>query len=263
MLTSEDPFIGPGSSFYQLLLAQRGQTSISVPALSGISASLPHGTTVLALRFSGGVVMAGDRRATEGYSIAERDIRKVHAMDRTSAMAFAGTAGPCMEFARLFRIELEHYEKLEGVNLTLEGKANKLAQMIRGNFPLALQGLIVVPIFSGYDAVRQCGRIFKYDIAGGQYEEQEYCAVGSGGKDAKGTLKKRFKKNLGQEEAIFIAVESLCDAADSDVATGGADMLRDIYPTVTVLTAEGVSDIAETNIKGVAMRILEKQKEIG
>ena len=220
---------------------------------------IPHGTTVLALRYAEGVVMAGDRRATEGYSIAERRIQKVHNVDRACAVAFAGAAGPCLELTRLFQIELEHYEKLEGSELSLDGKANKLAQMIRGNLPMAMQGLVVVPILAGYDAQRGCGRIFKYDVTGGQYEELEYCAVGSGGKDAKGTLKKIFKKGLSQEDAIRAAVEALYDAADGDIATGGPDMVRGIFPTVKVVHLQGILDVSDDQVKTYVHEMIARQ----
>lgn len=254
----------PGSSFYQLLKARHPERFAPVADLPAggamdLSARVPHGTTVLALRFRDGAVIAGDRRATEGYTIAERDIQKVHATDHWSAIAFAGAAGPCMEFARLFRVELEHYEKLEGVELSMDGKANKMAQMIRGNLPLAMQGLVVVPIFVGYDVVSGYGRVFKFDIAGGQYEEQEFCAVGSGGKDAKGTLKKLFKKDLAQEEAVHVAIEALYDAADSDIATGGPDLVRGIYPIVKVITRDGVRDVAESTVKQGVEHIIQKE----
>ncbi|HEY7874888.1 MAG TPA: proteasome subunit beta, partial [Actinomycetota bacterium] len=192
----------------------------------------PEGTTVLAIRFTDGVIVAGDRRATEGFQIAHRSIEKVFAADDMSAVAIAGTAGPAVEMVRLLQTELEHYEKVEGERLSLEGKANKLGQMIRENLPAAMQGLAVVPIFAGFDEGRSHGRIFKYDITGGRYEEDDYHATGSGGKDARGTIKKRYRADLTRDEAITVAIEALFDAADEDVGTGGPDLMRGIYPTV-------------------------------
>ena len=220
---------------------------------------VPHGTTILALRYADGVVIAGDRRATEGYSISERRIEKVHNADMYSAVAIAGAAGPCLEMTRLFRIELEHYEKLEGAELSMDGKANKLAQMIKGNLPMAVQGLVVIPIYAGYDTRRGVGRIFKYDIAGGQYEEIEYYAVGSGGRDARGTLKKIYKKDLNRESAIQVALESLYDAAEADVATGGPDLIRGIFPTIKVINSQGVSDVSDEQIKGLLEEMIHRQ----
>ena len=211
--------------------------------------NLPHGTTVLSLLYDGGAIVAGDRMATEGYSVAERRIEKVHAVDDMSVMAIAGAAGPCMEMIRLFRVELEHYEKLEGVTLSMEGKASKLGAMIKGNLPMAMQGLIVMPIFAGYDKKKGTCRIYKYDVAGGQYDETEYHSIGSGGKEARSALKKIFKKNLSRDEAIGVAIEALYDASEADIATGGPDFIRGIFPTVKVIDKNGVVSLPDDDIK--------------
>jgi proteasome beta subunit len=245
-------FSSSESSFHQLLKSEHPAFFMPPSSEGGkntIPLSVPHGTTVLALKFRDGVIVAGDRRATEGYSIAERRIEKVHAVDDTSVIAIAGAAGPCMEMVRLLRIELEHYEKIEGTKLSMEGKASKLAWMIKGNLPMAMQGLVVMPLFAGFDAKRGCCRIYKYDIAGGQYEEADYYAIGSGGKDARGSMKKIFKKDLNQEEAVVVAVEALYDAAEADVATGGPDWVRGIFPIVKVITKEGVLTISDEVLK--------------
>ena len=165
---------------------------------------MPHGTTVLALRYRDGVIMAGDRQASEGYQVAHRRIEKIFKSDDLSGVGIAGAAGPAMEMARLFQTELEHYEKVEGENLSLDGKANRLGQMIRMNLPMAMQGLVVVPIFAGFDERAGIGRLFKYDVTGGRYEETDYFAQGSGGKDARDSLKKRFRRDLGREEAVRV-----------------------------------------------------------
>jgi proteasome beta subunit len=191
------------------------------------------------------VVIAGDRQATEGYTVASRRIEKVYATDDFSAIAIAGAAGPCIEMVRLFQTELAHYEKLEGVGLSLEGKANRLAQMIRANLPLAMQGLVVVPIFAGYDPPRGEGRIYKYDVAGGRYEEIDYYAIGSGGSHARASLKKLYRSNLPEAEALRTALEALYDAADEDTGTGGPDFIRRIFPSVKLVTREGARDVPE------------------
>jgi proteasome beta subunit len=259
------PYNDWGSSFHQWMASQHPHLlpAFAPETLRGRHDFLqvPHGTTVLALRCADGAVIAGDRRATEGYSIAERRIQKVHNVDRACVVAFAGAAGPCLELTRLFQIELEHYEKLEGAGLSMEGKANKLAQMVRGNLSMAMQGMVVVPILAGFDDQRGCGRIFKYDVAGGQYEELEYCSVGSGGKDARGTLKKIFKKDASREEAVRIAVEALYDAAEGDIATGGPDLIRGIFPTVKVIQTEGILDVSDDQIKNCVHEIVTRQTE--
>jgi len=216
---------------------------------------VPIGTTVLALRYRDGVIVAGDRQATEGYQVASRRIEKVYAADDHSAIAIAGAAGPCLEMARLFQTELAHYEKLEGMVLSLEGKANKLAQMIRANLPLAMQGLIVVPIFVGYDLKRDEGRIYKYDLAGGRYEEAEYHAIGSGGKDARATMKKLYRSAMDEAEAVHLSVEALYDAADEDTGTGGPDFVRRIFPSVKLVTRTGIQDVPEDRVASLCEAI--------
>lgn len=253
------PVHGPGSSFSEVLrssapdLLDRAKPDTPVHA--------PEGTTVLALRFGEGVIVAGDRRATEGFQIAHRSIEKVFAADDMSAVAIAGAAGPAVEMVRLLQTELEHYEKVEGERLSLEGKANKLSQMIRANLPAAMQGLVVVPLFAGFDDRRGIGRIFKYDVTGGRYEEDDYHATGSGGKDARSSLKKRFRHDLARDEAVKIAIEALFDAADEDVGTGGPDLMRGIYPTVVAITAEGMVEIAEDEIRRLFEELMDERRD--
>jgi proteasome beta subunit len=252
------PLHGPGSSFSDVLKAT-GANEHKPDLTQQVHA--PEGTTVLAIRFTDGVIVAGDRRATEGFQIAHRSIEKVFAADDMSAVAIAGTAGPAVEMVRLLQTELEHYEKVEGERLSLEGKANKLGQMIRENLPAAMQGLAVVPIFAGFDEGRSHGRIFKYDITGGRYEEDDYHATGSGGKDARGTIKKRYRADLTRDEAITVAIEALFDAADEDVGTGGPDLMRGIYPTVAVITQEGITDIPEAEIQTLFEQLISDRRE--
>ncbi len=210
--------------------------------------SVRHATTVVALRFSEGIVMAGDRRATEGHAIAHRAMEKVFPADRYSAVAIAGAAGFAVEMVRLFQTQLEHYEKVEGVTLSLEGKANQLAQMVRGHLPLAMQGLAVVPLFAGYDTARRVGRIFTYDVTGGHYEEADFQATGSGGRDARTTIKLGFRDGLSRDDAVELAVQALYEAADEDSATGGPDLVRGIYPLVAVVTERGYEEVPEAEV---------------
>jgi proteasome beta subunit len=245
----------PNPSFIDLV--RRTDPGLLPRAHEGATApALPHGTTILSLRFAGGIVMAGDRRATEGYSIADRRMEKVYAADRHSAVAIAGAAGPAIDMVRLLQLELEHYEKLEGEQLSLEGKANRLATMIKTNFPMAMQGIVVVPIFAGYDVRRAQGRIFRYDAIGGRYEETEYHATGSGGTHARGTLKKRFRPDADQATAVRAAVEALMDAAEEDAATGGPDLGRGIFPIVALVTAEGYETATDDELRAVTQELL-------
>lgn len=252
------PVHGPGSSFSELL---KHQAPDKLPQRElDRQVEAPEGTTVLALRFAEGVIMAGDRRATEGFQIAHRSIEKVFEADEHSAVGIAGSAGPAIEMVRLFQTELEHYEKVEGERLTLEGKANKLSQMIRANLPAAMQGLVVVPIFAGFDEGKGDGRIFKYDVTGGRYEEDDYHATGSGGKDARSSLKKRFRLDLTRDEAVKIAIEALFDAADEDVGTGGPDLMRNIFPTVVAITAQGMIEFADTEIRRLFEELISERQ---
>lgn len=253
-----------GSSFFDLV---RRQEPSLLPqfGLVGLEPKeslppLPTGTTVLALRYQEGVVIAGDRQATEGYQVASRRIEKVYTTDDHSAIAIAGAAGPCIEMVRLFQTELAHYEKLEGMGLSLEGKANKLAQMVRANLPLAIQGLVVIPIFVGYDLRRGEGRIFKYDVAGGRYEETDYYAIGSGGKDARSSLKKLYRTGAEEGGAVHLALEALYDAADEDTGTGGPDFVRGIFPSVKLVTRAGIRDIPQERVASECEAIVTGRK---
>lgn len=218
---------------------------------------LPKGTTVLALKYREGVVIAGDRQATEGTQIATRRIEKVFKADQHSAVAIAGVAGPCLELARLFQTELEHYEKLEGVELSTEGKANKLAQMVKMNLPMALQGLVVIPIFVGYDLKREEGKIYKYDVTGGRFEEADYHATGSGGAHARATMKKVYHADADEAGAIQTALDALFDAADEDTGTSGPDFVRGIFPTVKTVTSRGIVDVEDDRLRAVCQSIVE------
>ena len=264
----------PCSSFYQFLTTQRPellpmarwetfshqQGSTEIP-LSNRLPPWPHGTTVLALTYQHGVLIAGDRRATEGYQIAATRMDKVFQTDEFSAMAIAGAAGPCVEMAKLFRIELEHYEKLDGKPLTCEGKATRLGYMVKANFPMVMQGLVVIPLFVGFDQKRETGRLFKYDITGGRYEDTEFHAVGSGGKDAKLTLKEHFRKHLPEDKAIRVAIRALSNAAEEDVGTGGPDLLRKIFPLVKLVDSQGVRDVEESILATVCQELLSQEQE--
>jgi proteasome beta subunit len=256
------------SSFMDLLRAHSPE-QVGVPPLpeSRPAPADPHGrpgvpigTTILAIRYAEGVVVAGDRQATEGYQVAHRRIEKVYKSDDHSAVAIAGAAGPSIEMARLFQTELEHYEKVEGDGLSLEGKANKLGQMIRMNLPAAMQGLVVVPIFAGFDLKRGDGRIFKYDITGGRYEETDYYATGSGGKDARTTLKKLYRAGCSREEALHMAAEALFDAAEEDVGTGGPDPVHGVYPTMKVITVAGFAEVPEAEVRRHCDAIIEARR---
>jgi proteasome beta subunit len=222
-----------------------------------------HGTTVAALRFADGVVMAGDRRATEGHSIAHRAMEKVFPADRFSAVAIAGAAGPAVEMVRLFQTQLEHYEKVEGVVLSLEGKANQLGQMVRDHLPMAMQGLAVVPLFAGFDLARGTGRIFTYDVTGGHYEETEHNATGSGGRDARTTIKLGYRVGLSRDAAVELAIEALYEAADEDSATGGPDVVRGIYPLVATVTADGYQAVADTEVAERFATLIERRQAEG
>ncbi|MBM9622564.1 proteasome subunit beta [Streptomyces zhihengii] len=255
-------FLTPGSSSFMDFLGAHSPDLLpgnrALPPVQG-AIEAPHGTTIVATTFPGGVVLAGDRRATMGNMIAQRDIEKVFPADEYSAVGIAGTAGLAVEMVKLFQLELEHFEKVEGVQLSLEGKANRLSTMIRSNLGLAMQGLAVVPLFAGFDVDREKGRIFSYDVTGGRSEETGYAATGSGSIFARSAMKKLYRDDLTEQEATTLVVQALYDAADDDSATGGPDVARRIYPIVTVITDEGYRRLTEEESSGIASSILERR----
>jgi proteasome beta subunit len=248
----------PGSSSFTEFLSAAAPDLL--PSGATTSIDVPHGTTIVAALFAGGVVMAGDRRATAGNLIAQRDIEKVFAADDYSLVGIAGTAGMAIEIVRLYQVELEHYEKIEGTQLTLDGKANRLATMIRGNLAQALQGLAVVPLFAGFDTdvadTTNAGRIYSFDVTGGRYPEQYFHAVGSGSLFARGSLKKLWRPALDRAGVIRVVVEALYDAADDDSATGGPDITRGIYPVVMLATATGTERVGNEELEATVRDIL-------
>jgi proteasome beta subunit len=234
---------------------------LSRTAAPGIGDLSPHGTTIVAAAFPGGVVVAGDRRATMGNIIAQRDIEKVFAADEFSIIGIAGAAGLAVELVGLFQVELEHYEKIEGAPLSLVGKANRLATMIRLNLGLAMQGLVVVPLFAGWDETTQEGRIFSYDATGGRYEEHAFFSVGSGSVFARGSLKKLYRPDFDANEATMAVIQALYDAADDDSATGGPDMTRKIFPVVLAATGDGVQRMSDERIAEMIGRLMASRAE--
>jgi proteasome beta subunit len=240
-----DPVEDPGSNFPELL--RRVGLGTSAVAAGG-ELTVPHATTCVALTYADGVVMAGDRRATAGNLISHRSMEKVVQADHYSGVAIAGAAGPAMEMIRLFQLQLEHYEKVEGSFLSLEGKANQLSMMVRSNLPAAMQGMVVVPLFAGFDVRRDVGRLFAYDVTGGRYEERDYIATGSGSLHAGTVIKVGFRTDMSRDDAILLACRALWEAADADSATGGPDLLRGIYPTVATVTAAGWERVSDEEL---------------
>jgi proteasome beta subunit len=217
---------------------------------------LPHATTIVAVSCERGVVLAGDRRATMGSMIAKRDVEKIFRSDEFSAMGFAGTGSLGLEFSRLFSVELEHYEKMEGRQLSLEGKANQLAAMVRGNISGAMQGLVWIPLFAGYDENSGTGRIFSYDPVGGPYEEYRFYSIGSGSVFARGSLKKLYRDDMPVEDAVLACVQALYDAADDDSATGGPDVSRRIFPVVATITGDGFRRLPDAEAAEYAQQVV-------
>lgn len=248
-----DPGDDPGSSFPELLRRVGFDGGAEPSEMGGVD--VPHATTCVALRCADGVVMAGDRRATSGNLISHRSMEKVVQADGFSGVAIAGAAGPAMEMIRLFQLQLEHYEKVEGSSLSLEGKANQLSMMVRGNLPAAMQGMVVMPIFAGFDQRRSVGRLWAYDVTGGRYEEREYVATGSGSLHAGTVIKVGFRSDMATGDAVDLAVRSLWEAADADSATGGPDALRGIYPIVATVTADGWTPVGDDDLSARFERI--------
>src|ERR671919_896615 len=236
----------PGPSFAELLRRTGNAPAVPTSAVEGLT----HGTTVAAVRFADGVVMAGDRRATSGHLISHRTMEKVFPADRHSGVAIAGAAGPAVEMVKLFQLQLEHYEKVEGAELSLDGKANQLAGMVRSHLPAALQGFAVVPLFAGFDTKRGTGRLFEYDVTGGRYEESEFAATGSGSLHAGTVIKIGYKPDLDRDAAIELAINALFQAADEDAATGGPDPVGGVFPGVATITPHRVARLEDEDVAG-------------
>jgi proteasome beta subunit len=257
-------YMTPGtSSFAQFLNGQAPELlpGHQAPWPANLADQVRHGTTVVAATYPGGVVMAGDRRATMGNVIAQRDIEKVFPADEYSCVAMAGAAGLGVEMIRLFQTELEHYEKIEGSTLSLDGKANRLAGLLRGNLGMAMQGLAVVPLFAGFDLDTGEGRIFSYDVTGGRYEEHAFYGVGSGSVFARGALKKLYRDDMSEVDCVTATIQALYDAADDDSATGGPDLTRRIFPVVAVVTSDGYRRLPDADISETADRVLAARME--
>ena len=260
-LTAE--YLRVGSSSFHDFVRRVAPDVLPSPgtAVAGVGDLTAHGTTIVAATFPDGVVMAGDRRATMGNIIAQRDIEKVFPADEFSMIGIAGAAGIAVELVGLFQVELEHYEKLEGAPLSMVGKANRLATLIRMNLGMALQGLVVVPLFAGWDLAAEEGRIFSYDATGGRYEEHAFFSVGSGSVFARGSLKKLYRADLGADQATMAVIQALYDAADDDSATGGPDLTRKIFPVVLMATADGVSRVSDSQVAEMVSDMMEGRNE--
>jgi proteasome beta subunit len=260
-------FFAPGTSSFSDFLSSAAPELLPGARLNAATTPLtvdaPHGTTIVAVTHTTGVILAGDRRATMGNVIAQRAMEKVFQADEFSAVGIAGTAGVAIELVRLFQVELEHYEKLEGTTLSLEGKANRLSLLIRNNLPMAMQGLAVVPMFAGYDLEEadpaRAGKIFSYDVTGGRYDERNFYSVGSGSINARGALKKLFRDDFTEAEAVTACVQALYDAADEDSATGGPDLTRRIYPVITSVTSDGFRRLSEEEVAQVTERVVNER----
>ena len=248
----------PGPSFLDVLKRAGSESALTDLPREIQPHEITHGTTVVAIRYADGVAMAGDRRATAGNFISHRTMEKVFPADRHSGVAIAGAAGPAIEMVKLFQLQLEHYEKVEGAQLSLEGKANQLAQMVRGHLPAAMQGFAVVPLFAGYDTKRGTGRLFEYDVTGGRYEESDFAATGSGSMHAGTVIKIGYKPDLDRNAVIELAINALFQAADEDAATGGPDLVRGIYPVVATITADGFTRLGDEEVASRFRALLDR-----
>ena len=246
----------PGPNFIALV----DNMGVPTPTQGNLIDELPHGTTCVAIKFDSGVIIAGDRRATSGHHISHRTMEKVFPADEFSGIAIAGAAGPALEMVRLFQLQLEHYEKVEGKSLSLDGKANQLSQMIRQNLSFAMQGLAVLPIFAGFDTRIGSGRLFQFDVAGGKYEEASFAATGSGSVHATTVIKMSYQDELDESSGVELVANALFEAADEDAATGGPDLIRDVYPIIAKITEEGYEPIPDNDVASVFTSIINERR---
>ena len=245
----------PGPSFAALIQ----EYGIEPLTLQNPIDNLAHGTTCVAIRFKDGVVLAGDRRATSGHHISHRTLDKVFQSDTYSGVAISGAAGPAIEMVKLFQLQLEHYEKVEGKSLSLEGKANQLSTMIRQNLPAAMQGMVVIPLFAGFDLRERIGRIFQYDVTGGRYEEKSFATTGSGSLHATTVIKLGFQSELSSADATQLAANAIFEASEEDSATGGPDLIRDVFPTISLITQDGYSAVPHSDVSLIFNKIIENR----
>jgi proteasome beta subunit len=259
-------FLAAGSSSFTDFLTMAAPellpAAADLTAVGSAGQELPHGTTIVAAVCAGGVVMAGDRRVTAGNMIAQRDFEKVFRSDEFSCVGIAGAVGVAVDMVRLFQVELEHYEKLEDRSLSLEGKANRLAGLVKGNLGIAMQGLVAVPILAGYDEEARRGRIFSYTADGGRYEEQRFASIGSGSVFARGALKKLYRDDMPAEDVVLACMQALYDAADDDSATGGPDVSRRIFPVVAIVTADGFERLSEEDAGRYALAVVHERMQL-
>jgi proteasome beta subunit len=257
-------FLAAGSSSFADFLTTAAPDLLPAQREAGaaLGHDLPHATTIVAAICEGGVVMAGDRRATSGNMISQRDMEKVFPGDEYSCVGISGVAGIGVDLVRLFQVELEHYEKLEGRSLSLEGKANRLAGLVRGNLMGAMQGLVAVPILAGFDEEVRHGRIFTYDVAGGRYEEQRFSSIGSGSVFARGSLKKLYRDGMSVEDVVLACMQALYDAADDDSATGGPDVSRRIFPVVATVTEDGFERLSDEAAGRYALAVVNERMQL-
>ncbi len=246
----------PGPNFLALV----DDVGIQNAVRSSLIDDLPHGTTCVAIKYDSGVILAGDRRATSGHQISHRTMEKVFPADQYSGIAIAGAAGPALEMVRLFQLQLEHYEKVEGKSLSLDGKANQLSQMIRQNLPQAMQGLAVIPIFAGFDLRQSTGRLFQFDVTGGRYEEANYASTGSGSVHATTVIKMGYEDQLQESQAVELAANAIFEAADEDSATGGPDLIRDLYPIIAKISVDGYEAVPTNDVSTIFGTIIDSRR---
>ena len=246
----------PGPNFLALV----DDVGIQNAVRSSLIDDLPHGTTCVAIKYDSGVILAGDRRATSGHHISHRTMEKVFPADQYSGIAIAGAAGPALEMVRLFQLQLEHYEKVEGKSLSLDGKANQLSQMIRQNLPQAMQGLAVIPIFAGFDLRQSTGRLFQFDVTGGRYEEANYASTGSGSVHATTVIKMGYEDQLQESQAVELAANAIFEAADEDSATGGPDLIRDLYPIIAKISVDGYEAVPTNDVSTIFGSIIDSRR---
>ncbi|MDT0320265.1 proteasome subunit beta [Streptomyces millisiae] len=257
-------FLTPGSSSFLDFLKEHSPgvlPPLPETPTGRAAAEVRHGTTIVAATYADGVLLAGDRRFTAGNLIAHREGEKVFPADEFSAVGISGTVGLSVDMVRLFQLELEHYEKVEGVPLSLVGKVNRLTSMIRDNLGMAMQGFAAVPLFAGYDLAARRGRIFSFDITGGHSEEFGFAFTGSGSPFARGSLKKLHREGMSEDEIVTAVVQALYDAADEDTATGGPDLTRELFPSVALITEDGYRRLPQDRVAELARAVLDQRRQ--
>lgn len=261
--------MGEGRDFFDLLTSEGYRfpakaLSPSDPAGSGLPFEPTEGTTILALRYRDGVMVAGDRRATAGHTVLYDRADKVIPIDDYSLMAISGSPAMAFEIARILEHSFQYHRRRQLQEMSIEAKLRRLSLLIRDNLPMAVQGIgAVIPIFATYDQEADLGRIYFYDVLGAQFEVADFATTGSGSSAVRGAMYYMNRwggppfSQLSREDAVGLSLRLLFTASEYDSATGRYESSAGVYPTVKTITSGGQEDIDLDELRALHERFLD------